>query len=360
MTSRDITRNFPTGRGSARIIERVRQSARHRQIEQHLPLVRSLARRYSRESEPVEDLVQVGTIGLIKAVDRFDANRGVAFATYAVPVIEGEIRHHLRDCARLIRVPRPVTELDARLDRTERDLTASLARAPTTAELAGAVGASVEAVAAALAARAAARTEALPADVEDDRGGPERSEARVLLRRGWAELAERERRILGLRFFGDLSQAHIAKEVGLSQAHVSRLIANALDRLRSSLEPSVAAPGTAAYSAPEMASDDTRAQSSSHSGRLLVRMPQSLHAELARTAEREGVSLNALVTSALASAVGWRHGEPGEDEADVEPAVPAAASSSRWSSVALAVNVVVIVVAVAVAIALLVAALSRG
>jgi RNA polymerase sigma-B factor len=373
MTSRDITWNFPTARGFVRIIGGVDRStrkpqpgigdARGREIEGHLPLVSSVARRYAGEGEPFEDLVQAGTIGLIKAVDRFDSERGVAFSTYAVPVIEGEIRHHLRDCGRLVRVPRPVTELDARLSHAERDLTASLARAPTADELAGAMGVPVDAVADAVAARAAARTETLPADLEDDRGGHATSEARVLLRRGWQELGERERRILELRFFDDLTQAQIAKEVGLSQAHVSRLIADALERLRSSLHEGVAGPDTAAYSAPEMASaDDTRAQGSSHSGRLLVRMPQSLHAELARTAEHEGVSLNALVTSALASAVGWRNGEPAEDETDAPPTPPAPAAESprRWSSVALIANLIVVVLAAAVAIALLVAALSQG
>jgi RNA polymerase sigma-B factor len=373
MTSRDITWKFPTTRGFLPIIGGVGRSirkpkpgvgddARGREIEEHLPLVSSLARRYARAGEPFEDLVQAGTIGLIKAVDRFDSERGVAFSTYAVPVIEGEIRHHLRDCGRLVRVPRPVTELDARLSHAERDLTASLARAPTADELAGAMGVPVDAVADAVAARAAARPEALPADIEDDRAGLATSEARVLLRRGWEDLGERERRILELRFFGDLTQAQIAKEVGLSQAHVSRLIADSLERLRSSLKEGVAGPDTAAYSGPEMASDDTRAQGSSHSGRLLVRMPQSLHAELARTAEHEGVSLNALVTSALASAVGWRNGGPAEDEAEAASAsaAPAPESPRRWSSVALVANLIVVVLAAAVAIALLVAALSQG
>jgi RNA polymerase sigma-B factor len=344
--------------------------ARSRAIEEHLPLVTSLARRYAREDEPFEDLVQAGTVGLIKAVDRFDPGRGVAFSTYAVPVIEGEIRHHLRDAGRLVRVPRPVTELDARADRAERDLTARLGRTPTSDEVAGAVGVPSAAIDDVLAARAARRPAPLDAEIEDGGADLATSETRMLLRRGWKDLGERERRILELRFFGDLTQGQIAKEVGLSQAHVSRLIAEALARLRTTLSDTVAAPGEAAYSGPEMASQNTAAKGSSHSGRVLVRMPQTLHAELAETAEREGVSLNALITSALASAVGWRHGGPAADgEAEVsavtssappEGSVPAAAPRRRWSSVALVANVVVVLLAALLALALLVAALAQA
>jgi RNA polymerase sigma-B factor len=342
--------------------------ARGRAIEEHLPLVSSLARRYARTGEPFEDLVQAGTIGLIKAVDRFDAQRGVAFSTYAVPVIEGEIRHHLRDAGHLVRVPRPVTELDARTGRVERDLTARLGRTPTAGELARAVGVPGAAIDDVRTARAASRPEPLAAEVEDDGADLATSETRMLLLPGWDDLGDRERRILELRFFGDLTQGQIAKEVGLSQAHVSRLIAEALERLRSTLGDGVAGPRAAAYSPPEMPADETAEKGSSHSGRVLVRMPQSLHAELVRTAEREGVSLNALVTSALASAVGWRNGEPAAVDdaatpatgAAVPEAVAAPAPRRRWSSVALVANVVVVLLAAIVALALLFAALTQG
>jgi RNA polymerase sigma-B factor len=337
--------------------------ARDRAIEEHLPLVSSLARRYVRRGEPFEDLVQAGTVGLIKAVDRFDPDRGVAFSTYAVPVIEGEIRHHLRDAGSLVRVPRPVSELGARLGRAESDLTARLGRAPSTDDLAGAMGGPVAAVDDALSARAAGRPETLPAEVEDDGADLATSEARMLLRRGWKDLGERERRILELRFFGDLTQGQIAKEVGLSQAHVSRLIADALERLRSALGDPVAGARAAAYSGPEMASAETAEKGSGHSGRVLVRMPQSLHADLVRTAEREGVSLNALITSALASAVGWRNDDAAAPPATGEPTPETPAASApprRWSSVALVANIVVILLAAVVALALLVAALTQG
>jgi RNA polymerase sigma-B factor len=331
-------------------------------IEEHLPLVASVARRYARQGEPLEDLVQAGTIGLIKAVDRFEPQRGVALATFAAPAIEGEIRHHLRDCGRLVRPPRTVGELDARLKRAERDLGARLGRSPAANELARAVGENEAAVGDALAARAAAKPEALPPDLEDDRAGVGAAEARVLVRRGWEVLDDRERRIMELRFFADLTQAEIAKDVGLSQAHVSRLIAEALGRLRSALGESVAGPDDAAYSEREMAPEVQAEHQPSHSGRLLVRMPQSLHAELARTAEHEGVSLNALVTSALASAVGWRSGEPAGREDGPEPApMPRAkAPQRRWSSIALVANLIVVTLTAIVAIVLLVIAFAQG
>jgi RNA polymerase sigma-B factor len=351
------------GRGADHQQKHSTGDARGRAIEEHLPLVSSLARRYARRGEPFEDLVQAGTVGLIKAVDRFDPSRGVAFSTYAVPVIEGEIRHHLRDAGGLVRVPRPVSELSAQLGRAESDLTARLGRAPSADDLAGAMGVSIAAVDDALAARAAGRPETLPAEIEDDGADLAPSEARMLLRRGWRDLGERERRILELRFFGDLTQGQIAKEVGLSQAHVSRLIADALERLRSTLGDAVAGAKAAAYSGPEMASAETAGKGSSHSGRVLVRMPQSLHADLVRTAEREGVSLNALITSALASAIGWRNEDPSATPAPDgdTPETPAApAPRRRWSSVALVANIVVVVLAAVLALALLVAALAQG
>jgi RNA polymerase sigma-B factor len=351
---------------------------RTRTIEEHLGLVASVARRYAGHGEPLDDLVQAGTIGLIKAVDRFEPERGVALSTVAVPAIEGEIRHHLRDRAPLVRPPRPLHELDSRVRAAERRLTARLGRPPTPPEVADAVGASEEAVADALAARAAAVPAPLPAEAVDDGEQFERSEGRVLLRRGWRALDERERRILELRFFGDLTQERIAREVGLSQAHVSRLIREALERLRTSLEDGVAGPRPAAYSQQQMASHPVQPEPRpSHSGRLLVRMPQSLHSELAQTAEREGVSLNTLITGALASAVGWRDGGAPVAEGQAREAAPpadaaapsevgaprdpvAAARRPRWTSVALLVNLLVVGLATIVAILLLLSAIGQG
>jgi RNA polymerase sigma-B factor len=288
-------------------------SSRSDTIEAHLPLVRSIAQRYVRHGEPLEDLVQVGTVGLIKAVDRFDPSRDVALSALARPSIEGEIRHHLRDAGCGPHVPRTDRELAGRVHDAEAGLTARLHRAPTQAELAQAVGVDEERVARALQAGDAARPVALDDDAPD-RGtaarGADAAEARLLLEAGWEILDERERRLLELRYREDFSQKRIARELGLSQAHVSRLLRAALDRLRHELDPSAeddhdddaATPPSA--TAPVAATTATPAtRPDARSGRLLLRVPRSLHAELAEAAEREGVPLNTFIAGTLSAAV---------------------------------------------------------
>jgi RNA polymerase sigma-B factor len=316
-------------------------------------LVRSVARRYARGGEPVDDLVQVGAIGLIKAVDRFEPERGHELRAVAVPAIEGEIRHHLRDRAPLIRAPRPVRELAARVRSAQLELGAKTGRLPTPAELAQAVGANEDEVVQALQSRAPA----VPLEPEHAPAAPDDlADERALIATGMSSLTPRERRILQLRYFEDRSQADIAREVGLSQAHVSRLIRRALERLRAA----VVEDGAEAYPREQMAIrevEERAPQQATHSGRLLVRMPQSLHAELARVAEREGVSLNALITGALASAVGWRDGAVDglETTADTKHQ-----RRPQWTAIALAANLVVVVLAAIVAIVLLVIAVTHG
>ena len=166
-------------------------------------LVRSVARRYARGGEPVDDLVQVGAIGLIKAVDRFEPARGRDLRAVAVPAIEGEIRHHLRDRTQLVRTPRPVVELAGRVRRAQVEIGAREGRLPTPAELAEAVGASEEQVAEALQSRAPVvelepeHAPAAPDDLADER---------ALLQAGMSVLSKRERRILELRYYEDRSQ----------------------------------------------------------------------------------------------------------------------------------------------------------
>jgi RNA polymerase sigma-B factor len=321
-------------------------------------LVRSVARRYARGGEPVDDLVQVGAIGLIKAVDRFEPARGRDLRAVAVPAIEGEIRHHLRDRTQLVRTPRPVLELAARVRRAQVEIGAREGRLPTHAELAEAVGASEEQVTQALQARAPVvelepeHAPAAPDDLADER---------ALLQAGMSVLSKRERRILELRYYEDRSQVEIAREIGLSQAQVSRLIRRAVDRMRAA----VVEDGAEAYPREEMATrevEEPQPQQNTHSGRLLVRMPQSLHAELARVAEHEGVSLNTLITGALASSVAWRDGAVeglALEESERRETRPAA-ERPRWTSIALAANLVVVVLAAIVAIVLLVVALGHG
>ena len=319
-------------------------------------LVRSVARRYARGGEPVDDLVQVGAIGLIKAVDRFEPERGNELRTVAVPAIEGEIRHHLRDRAPLVRAPRPVRELAARVRRAQVELGAREGRLPTPAELAQEVGATEADVVQALQSRAPA----VPLEPEHAPVAPDDlADERALLSAGMSVLSARERRILELRYFEDRSQADIAREVGLSQAHVSRLIRRALERLRAAVVEDEAE----AYPRDQMAIrevEERAPQQATHSGRLLVRMPQSLHAELARVAEREGVSLNTLITGALASAVGWREGAVDGLDTPDDPTDRPHRRGREWTSIALAANLVVVVLAATVAVVLLVVALTHG
>jgi RNA polymerase sigma-B factor len=274
-------------------------TSRDEAIEAHLPLVRSIARRYLKTGEPLDDLVQAGTVGLIKAVDRFDPARDRDLAALARPSIEGEIRHHLRDGAGGPHVPRPDRELAARLRALTTDLTARLHRAPTTGELADAAGADPARVRRALAAQEAVRMALLP-DTATARADTDATEARVLIEAGWEALDDRERRLLELRYQEDRSQSEIARELGLSQAHVSRLLRATLDRLRALVgeedEPATSTP-TPAPAPPPTTSADAR------SGRLLLRLPRTLHTELADAAEDEGVPLNTYIASTLAAAV---------------------------------------------------------
>ena len=221
--------------------------ARERLIEQYLPLVRSLARRYSYRGEQLEDLVQVGCIGLIKAIDRFDVDRGVELTTYATPNIIGEIKRHFRDKGWSVRVPRGLQELNVRLSHLVEDLTVQLERSPTSAELAKAAGVQEEEVLEALESGQAYATLSLSAPTGGGEEGSdldpleslgeleheyEVSEDRAVLAPGLRVLDERERRILHLRFFEGLTQSQIAQQVGISQMHVSRLIRRALDKIR--------------------------------------------------------------------------------------------------------------------------------
>ncbi|MEP6955139.1 MAG: sigma-70 family RNA polymerase sigma factor [Solirubrobacteraceae bacterium] len=326
---------------------------RARLIEDYLPLVRSIASRYAGGSEPLEDLVQVGSVGLIKAVDRFEPERGSSLAALARPAIEGEIRHHLRDRTPLVRVPRGVRELDARVRDAEAAITTRAGHEPDAGALAQAVGAPEAAVTEALLARRAATGAPLP-----DVAAPEEASAedRVALAQAWATLSDRQRTLLSLRYGEDLSQAEIARRVGSSQASVSRVLASALGKLHASMR-SVAAGPAAAYSGPAM--DDgpdatTGRQEAVRSGRFLIRMPQSLHDALAREAEHEGVSLNTLITNALAGAVSWRDGD-----GDVEEPPAAGPPRDRTNRVLLLNLVVVGVVAIA-AVILLVLAATQG
>jgi RNA polymerase sigma-B factor len=223
--------------------------AREQLIEKYMSLVRSLARRYSYRGEQLDDLIQIGAIGLIKAIDRFDMNRGVELTTYATPNIIGEIKRHFRDKGWSVRVPRGLQELNVQLSRLVEQLTVELGRSPTVAELAEGAGVDEEDVLEALESGRAYSTLSLSQGSSSEEGEEldpletlgtvehqyEVSEDRVLLAPGFAVLDERERRILHLRFFEGQTQSQIARQVGISQMHVSRLIRRAIAKIRAEI-----------------------------------------------------------------------------------------------------------------------------
>ncbi len=340
--------------------------ARQELVRSHLPLVRAVARRYGDRGEDLEELVQVGSLALVKASGRFDPDRGVAFASFATPAVEGGIRRHLRD--RRGRANRVASDPPGAGD---------LADAPT-----------------------------------GDLDAADESEFRLLLADGLRVLDERERRIVFLRFHADMTERQIASSIGISQAHVSRLLEGALAKLRGEFTTSgeVADPGdttetppispdtgrkiepvrargqrdgatTQAADGPAKAGEPTpddrpeagenggsrrrsgRSKAATgYSGRILVRMPSELHEQLAQAAERDEISLNRFVTQALTTSV-----DPAEttsvhpDGSDsVDPAEGPASSTARKLKLAVATNLVVVVLAAVAAVVLLVLALQRG
>ena len=226
-----------------------RRTARDDLVHLHLPLVEHCARRFRNRGEPFEDLVQVGTIGLLKSIDRFDSDRGVEFSTYATPTIIGEIKRYFRDKGWAIRVPRRLQELRMQIGATTAELTQSLGRSPTPRELAEAIGCSVEEIIEGIESSNAYSTLSLDAsDDGDEMGGSmldaigvedenlEHVEIRESLKPLLDALEPREKKILLLRFFKNKTQTQIAEEIGVSQMHVSRLLSRTLEQLRSSLE----------------------------------------------------------------------------------------------------------------------------
>lgn len=226
-----------------------RESAREALVHLHLPLVEHCARRFRNRGEPLEDLVQVGTIGLIKSVDRFDSERGVEFSTYATPTIIGEVKRYFRDKGWAIRVPRRLQELRMQIGTHTAELTQSLGRSPTPRELAEAIGCTVEEIIEGIESSNAYSTLSLDASDDSDDGaatmldaigvddaGLEHVEIRESIKPLLDRLAPREKKILLLRFFKNMTQSQIADEIGVSQMHVSRLLNRTLEQLRAALE----------------------------------------------------------------------------------------------------------------------------
>jgi RNA polymerase sigma-B factor len=368
-------------------------------VRSHLPLVRAMARRYGGRGEEFDDLVQVGALGLVRASGRFDPGRGVAFATFAAPAVEGEIRRHLRERAPGVRLPREAQRMSTELKRCQSELACALGRSPTAQELAAALDADIEEIERLIAANVARYPVAMAAgetagELPDDHEPTAVAETRVLLASGLRALDERERRIVFLRFHADMTEQQIARAVGLSQAHVSRLLDRALEKLRNELTreadfsegrdstrsaaispdvstevdlPNGNGKGGNMQAKPTGAKSrraSTSKAATGYSGRILVRMPSELHERLAQAADREDVSLNRYVNDALSSLVETgsspaREGAAGAASPNGPTPGPRRVSAPALR-VALVTNLAVVVLASVVAVVLLVFALQRG
>jgi RNA polymerase sigma-B factor len=242
--ARELFAELASGTGSDADRQRIRDTL----VEMHLPLVEYLARRFRNRGEPLDDLVQVATIGLIKSVDRFDLDRGVEFSTYATPTIVGEIKRHFRDKGWAIRVPRRLQELKLALAKATSELSQRNGRAPTVAELAHHLEMSEDEILEGLESANAYSAVSLDAPDTGDDDSPavsdslgatddalEGVEYRESLKPLLERLPPREKKILLLRFFGNMTQSQIAAELGISQMHVSRLLARTLIQLREGL-----------------------------------------------------------------------------------------------------------------------------
>jgi RNA polymerase sigma-B factor len=225
-----------------------RERLRELLVEEHLPLVRHFARRFSNRGEPFDDLLQVGTLGLIAAIDRFDPTRGVEFLSFAVPTITGEIKRHFRDQGWSVRVPRRLQELHLSLNAAVGELAQKNGHAPNPSELAEHLGIPRAEVLEGLAVANAYRSSSLDERLSGEEDSPtlaatlgeedaalEGVEYRESLQPLLATIPARERRILILRFFGNMTQSQIAADIGISQMHVSRLLSQTLAKLREGL-----------------------------------------------------------------------------------------------------------------------------
>lgn len=222
-----------------------RATLRDQIVTSHVPLVVALAGRFRDRGEPFDDIVQVGTVGLINAVDRFDLERGVEFSTFAAPTIIGEIKRHFRDRGATIRVPRRLQELRLRVNSSSEALTHQLGRSPTVREIAAHAGLSEDEVLESLESAQAYLTVSLDDGgdssplgelIGDEDESLDHIEIRETIRPLLDALPPRERRIVILRFFENMSQSQIAAEVGVSQMHVSRLLTRSLAQMRTALD----------------------------------------------------------------------------------------------------------------------------
>ena len=225
------------------------EEAREQLIESHLNLVRFLASKFKNRGEPLEDLVQVGSLGLIKAIDRFDPDRGLEFTTFATPTIMGEIKRHFRDKGWSVRVPRRLQELSARVNQVTDDLTSELNRTPTAEEVAERLDTSVDEVLEAMESSSAYSSVPLEGGTTEDEDAPGiidrfatedadliSSDDRIVIEETLASFSPREQDAIRMRFVEGLTQVEIAEKLGISQVQVSRLLRRALKRVQERLE----------------------------------------------------------------------------------------------------------------------------
>ena len=220
-------------------------------IVSHLNLVRFLASKFKNRGEPLDDLIQVGTIGLIKAIDRFDPSRGLEFTTYATPTILGEIKRHFRDKGWSVRVPRRLQELSAKVNQANDELTNELSRSPSVEEIAKRVGASVDDVLEAMESSSAYSSVPLEGGgSSDDDDAPSvidhyatededlaASDDRIVLEDAIRDFSPREKDVIRMRFFEGMTQVEIAERLGISQVQVSRLLRRTLRRVQDKIDP---------------------------------------------------------------------------------------------------------------------------
>jgi RNA polymerase sigma-B factor len=220
-------------------------------IVSHLNLVRFLASKFKNRGEPLDDLIQVGTIGLIKAIDRFDPSRGLEFTTYATPTILGEIKRHFRDKGWSVRVPRRLQELSAKVNQANDELTNELSRSPSVEEIAKRVGASVDDVLEAMESSSAYSSVPLEGGgSSDDDDAPSvidhyatedeslaASDDRIVLEDAIRDFSPREKDVIRMRFFEGMTQVEIAERLGISQVQVSRLLRRTLRRVQEKIDP---------------------------------------------------------------------------------------------------------------------------
>lgn len=226
------------------------EDARNELVMSHLNLVRFLASKFKNRGEPLDDLVQVGTIGLIKAIDRFDPERGLEFTTYATPTILGEIKRHFRDKGWSVRVPRRLQELSSKVNQATDELTKELQRTPSTEEVASKLGVTVEEVLEAMESSSAYSSVPLESGGSDDDDAPavidhyasvdqdlDASDDRMVIEDTIKEFSPREQEVIRMRFNDNLTQVEIAKRLGVSQVQVSRLLRRTLKKLQEKVDP---------------------------------------------------------------------------------------------------------------------------